>query len=424
MTILLDMRMSKSKKIAYLSVSNSLLRLLAGPLTLIILSLKLSSEELGIYFAFFGVIGLKALFEAGISNALRVTFSHQKLSDIESLSNLFLFALIWHLILGVILTVSLIIIGAFVFSGLDVSVDLTKPWVAVSISTSILIIISFVEPYLDGCQKQIELKYLQIASSCSVFGLWFGLYNGFGLYSIFFMQLANIIIVLAILFLYKHTLFSFKFNFSTFNFKAVFLQIWPLLKRVIAVWFVGYFFWNITSLTSIRLFSAEIAGYIGMSFALGKAGYSIAGSILTNQMTLIAKKIHNGKELDARIIFYKYLLGSLFIMLVGFSIFIFLKNIYGYTEFMSKTLPTIDLLLVFIMFVCIHLYVSFNNYVRAFKIEPFFYFSLGNALTFSISFIFGNKVIDFYFFFPMISCFIFLTISTVYFKYFINSKQN
>lgn len=69
---------------------------------------------------------------------------------------------------------------------------------------------------------------------------------------------------------------------------------------------LGYFYWNGFNIISFKYLGPEIAGYIGISISIMRAGQNIAMSILNSQMTLYANNIANGFVKEAKKIFDKY----------------------------------------------------------------------------------------------------------------------
>lgn len=394
------MEINKSNKIAILSLIHSLFRIAAGPVTLIFIASTFTNEEMGFYYVFFGVIGMKMLFEAGMSNVLKVTYSHIKSSNWVATSHLFVFSVVWYTVLSLIIFAFLYFVGNIYFESYSGSVEWSKPWILLCFTTSLLLFISFIEAFLDGTQKQIELKYIQISNSFSVVFLWGALYLDYGLYSLAIMQIASTIITIMIFLSIRKKIFPVKLILDKFSFKEEFSLISNLLHKTFFVWVFGYFFWNGFNLLSFKVLTPEIAGKIGFSLALAKAGYNFASSILVNQMTLIARFISEDNKASIFIL-KKFLIISVGIMIVGYTLFILLHFMAPTFYIFGKVINIEDLIILFGYFLLIHMFVSLNNYIRAYKVEPFVLLSFCNAIGAILGFYIGIKLELSYFLLPM-----------------------
>ncbi|PMO63059.1 hypothetical protein BCT04_16145 [Vibrio breoganii] len=368
------MSLRKANKIARYSLALSVIRAISGPFTLFLLTLKLNSEELGFYYAFYGVVGLKNLFEAGMQNVIKLNFSEVSHQNIERIRGIFLFSFFWYLGIAVVSFFLIYNVGRLYFRDYQGVIVWELPWLLLCISSSLILFLSVIESYLDGMQFQIELKLIQIASSSSVVFLWAGIYMGLNLYSIALMQFASIIVLVAGVYL-KRNIFNTLLNkVDEFRFNDYFKEFFPLLKRIVTVWFFGYFLWNGFNLISFKLMSPESAGIIGLTFALAKAGQQICTSIILGQTTLFSNLISKGKSREARSISTRFICFSTFILLIGYLAFLIIREYID--VLMSKTLPFEECATLFLFFILMHIYSSLNCFVRAHKIEPFVYSSI------------------------------------------------
>ncbi|MDC5973693.1 hypothetical protein EKQ45_03550 [Proteus vulgaris] len=415
--------MNKSDRIALLSLLLNILKVCAGPLTLYFISIKLSTELIGFYYAFFGVVGLKMLFEAGMANVIKVNYSH-RMNDSKAQQHLFIFSFYWYLLISILLMVSLIFIGNEYFSAYNGAIKWRYPWYLLCISSSLGIFLTFIETYLDGIQKQIELKILQIISNLSIFVLWIALLMDFELYSLGLMQISSALIT--ILFLAKKStryinlkaLIKIKFSF-----KKEFLTLYPLLKKVFCVWIISYLFWNGYNLLAFKVTTPELAGKIGLTFNLALSGYTIANSIISNQMTHISFLVSQKKFPESQHILYKYLFISTIILIIGYSAYIIIYYLIPDIFFFKKVLDIKNTIYLFLFFIIINIFSSFNNYVRTFKVEPFILLSIYNTISVMTLYYIELKAGDNYFKSPLFAILFTLVYSMIYYRIFINKYK-
>ena len=415
--------MNKTRKIALLSIVLNLTKVLVGPITLYFISLKLTPEMIGFYYAFFGVIGLKMLFEAGMTNVVKVNYSH-RMSDKNSLNHLFIFSFYWFLAISIILFIFLMLIGEVYFSSYTGGVDWRGPWIFLSATTSINIFLTFIDAYLDGTQKQIELKALQLLTNLNCIILWLALVFDYELYSLGIMQTFSILITLFLLVCKGNQYIIFedvkKVNFS---FKKEFQLLFPLLKKVFFVWMISYLFWNGYTLLAFKIASPDIAGKIGMTFSLAMAGYMIANSVINNQMTHISYLVSQNNINESLQVLYKYLLLSVIILISGYGMyFVIFHYIPGFIIF-TKVMSGENTFYLFLFFIIINIFSTLNNYVRAFKIEPFVFLSLYNTISVMILFYYELKTDGIYFKMPAMAITLTMLISIFYFYKFVRAKK-
>lgn len=398
--------MKKTDHIAILSLFTSLIRVLGGPITILMVSSHLSLEEMGFYYTFFSFIVMTQLFEVGIGFVLKQFYSHDckyygqgvlsKKSLIKS-SKLFIFSCQWYIGLAIIYLVLLIPFSKFYYFNYEGDIEFEGPLLLLLVVTSLKLVSNIIDTYLDGMQKQIILQKARLFSSITMsLSLWLLISLGYQLYSIGLSLFLSIqVFVLVVLYYKKNIGFKIIKAGVNYSFLEQFREIFPLLSRSSLVWFFGYFFWNGFTLLGFHLYGASIAGQIGFSIAMAKGGYDVANSFSVNQRTIIANKIANDKLREAIEIFFKYSILSLSVLTFGYLIIISVKVYFSEFEIVSKMLDTQNLITLFLFYIFILVMTSVNNFVRSFKIEPFVYLSIYNStslmMTFYLSYYWGLK---------------------------------
>ncbi|WP_367990324.1 lipopolysaccharide biosynthesis protein [Vibrio sp. NTOU-M3] len=395
--------MKKAGRVATLSFFTSLIRVLGGPVTILMVSSLLTVEELGFYYTFFSFISMAQLFEIGVGFVLKQYYSHDCNRDIDNVltpesklacNKLFKFSLQWYLLLGLAYILILLPFGYYYFSDYTGVVDWKEPYILLIFATSFRIFINVLDSYLDGMQHQILLNKARLWSSLSMsICIWLTIYMDFGLYSLGISQFVNIIIFIVIVIASRKAFLNdVELTLTGYNFKEEFLRIFPLLGKTSVVWFFGYFFWNGFTLLSFKIYGAEFAGKIGLSIALARGGYDVANSFTNNQRTMIANYLAREQITDAYRIFNKYFSISIIVLLLGYFSFVCIKFIFPSFYLFEKTLSNVDLISIFMFYVLVLIMTSLNNFVRSFKIEPFICLSIFNAIFVPVSFYIASEI--------------------------------
>ncbi|PSU68070.1 hypothetical protein C9J22_18310 [Photobacterium phosphoreum] len=381
---------SIDKKISVLSLLSAIFKIFGGPITLIFIAQYLSSEELAIYYAFFSILALKSLLEAGVGNVLRRYYAYSN-NDTE-ISAYFKFSIYWYSLISIIFFISTFFGGIWYFSSYKGDIEWEIPWMLTVSIISIRIFLLIFDSYLDGNQKQIDYRVATLISLIiNTVTLLLSLYSNLGLLSIFISQLFSTISYIIYLILRRKSLFTTKWDFSVFGFFIILKKLWPLLSKTFIVWFVGYFFWNGFNLISFKVLDIETAGLIGFSLALAKAGYDVAFSIFINQSTLISYYISQKQGELAVSLFKKYSIISMVMLLLGFSLFLLFK-IYGFNlSVFTKTVNSYQLFWIFCFYILVLIKSLIHNFVRCFNIEPFVIHVCYNAIIIPTSFYFSIK---------------------------------
>ena len=401
----------KNARVGFLSLLSRIIRLLSGPVTLLIISKELNSEELGFYYVFFSLISMQQLAELGIGHVLRQYISHSyyekngcwEIESIIKIKNYFKFSIIWFFCVSIFIVLFVGFAGYFYLSLNNSSVNWEYPWVFLIAVTAMNNIMTPIKTLIEGVQKQEVLIKSQLIAG--VFGsivLWLSVYLGYGLYSISISSLITAFISFSLLYKpYKKISCYFEKVNCNFYFKIVFFEIWPLLKNVSIVWGVGFLFWNTFNLVSFRFFEPFKAGEIIFGYTLALAGFNIAESITQGQMSIFSNFIGNNKIEIAKLLFKKYMIISMTILILGYFLFIavwyLIPGFYIYNK-----IPSIAFMIQLFLYFIILLYKTLlNNFIRCFNVEPFVKTALIESLLLPFLFIIGIKIIPSY---PLILC--------------------
>lgn len=373
--------MDKNKKIAFGSLISKAIKILVGPITLIVISNKLTPTELAYYYTFFSLISIQQLAELGIGHVIKQYISHDykivddywtKYSKIK-IKNYFYFSLLWFFFISLFILFVVGIIGYYYLNIKPSDVNWQLPWILLVIISSISIFITPINILFDGIQKQeLIIKANVFSGLLSSIILWISITVGAGLYSISIYILS---IFLSSLFIYCSPLIKILHIFKKINYKIeiknTFEDVWGLLKKVSLVWAFGFLFWNGFNLITFQIYNAEDAGKIIFLITLGRAGFQVAESITQGQISIYSHIISNGDIKKAKKEFKKYSMISISILILGYFLFF----IFWYIKpdfYMFKKLPNKEFSIqVFLYYSILLVKTLDNNFIRCFKVEPF-----------------------------------------------------
>ncbi|WP_241573051.1 hypothetical protein [Vibrio parahaemolyticus] len=372
---------NKYARVAFGSLLGRAIKLVAAPVTLLVISKQLSSEELGFYFTFFSLVSMQQLAELGIGHVMRQHISHAYLVDNnkwnrkskEEIKAYFYFSLLWFLCVALFMLTIVGSAGWWYLSLSDSSVDWNSAWWLLILVSSLATLVSPFTFILDGTQRQeLLIKANLISSLLGSLSLWASLSLGLGLHSI---AVSSIVTSVSLFITIWPTIMSYFKVFNSLdskvNIKDTFFRVWGLLKKVSIVWAFGFLFWNAFNLISFQIYDPDYAGKIIFAVALARMGFGVAESITQGQMTIFSNLISSGDISSARDNFKKYSKISIFILVSGYTMFIGIwqafPEIYIFDKLPSKEI-TIQ---VFVFFLVLIFLTLRNNFVRCFKIEPF-----------------------------------------------------
>ncbi|HGF5593842.1 TPA: hypothetical protein ACF3DY_005136 [Klebsiella quasipneumoniae subsp. similipneumoniae] len=393
------MKKNKNSTVAFLSLTSRMIKVFAAPVTLVIISKNLSSEQLAFYYTFFSLLNLQQLAELGMGHVIKQNISHafkDSTSDLsidskKEIREYFKFSLVWFFCLSIFLILVVGFIGYLYLSTTKSSIDWTYAWWALVLVSGMATLLSPFQFFLDALQKQESILKANLVSGLfGSFALWVSLMLNFGLYSISISLVVSSVI--CVFFIKNQFIESYKLIFNineNVNYIEVFRKIYPLLTRVSAVWAFGFLFWNSFNLLSFLTQKVDVAGKIIFMIAIARSGMNVAESITQGQATIFSNLISSGRADLARIQFKKYSNYSMLLLISGYSFFFVVWTIYPNLYLFHKVPDKIIVIQVFIFFT-LQLYKMIRtNFVRNFKVEPFVKPSIFEAIFMPLTFYFS-----------------------------------
>lgn len=374
------------------------MRLLTGPLTMVLMLRFLDADTQGYFYTFGSVLAISVFLEMGFSqNILQFTaheFSKLKFDDSgqlcgdrEALSRLislgrlsfkyYAFATIGFLL---ILTVG----GSWFFStSRQVGVVWHGPWAIICLSGSLSLLLNPCWAILEGCNKIPEVEKYRFYSAIGGFlGLAIGLSCGLKLYAVCLSGMITLTLSIAYLLLRWGSFFKIFLRRAEHGVVSWRKEIWPFQWRVAVSWMAGYFIFSIITPVVFRIASPEAAGRIGFTLQLTRLIATVATSWSTSRLPEFGMLVAKCNWEHLAVVWRKSTLMNIAVTAVG-SISMILTM-----EVLSHFMPHLALryggwiaALCFAISSVVQASISsFAYYLRAFKEEPYMILSVINAI--------------------------------------------
>lgn len=383
------------KAIAY-TIFSRILQAGGGMITLLFVAKHLTTVEQGYYYTFGSILAIQIFFELGLSNIITQFVAHENAhliwkdkssftGSVESgsrLSSLLRFAIKWFSVIGLLLFIGLSIVGYVFFNKYGKNENLVewqKPWIILSVSTSLSLMVSPILAFFEGLGKVKEVakirliqQVIQLTLILSFFTLGFKLYS-----SPLAAILAFFVIILWLVMPANRKTIVFiwhKIDKWQVNYKK---EIFPFQWKIALSWVSGYFIFQLFNPVLFATEGAVVAGQMGMTLAVLNAILMFSLSWINTKVptfsALIAKKEY--KQLDT--LFNKTLIQSTLLNLLGLlMLFILVFSLryfdlkIGNKNFGNRFLPYTPMLFMMIPIFINHIVAALATYLRCHKKEP------------------------------------------------------
>jgi O-antigen/teichoic acid export membrane protein len=382
-----------------------------GIVTLIFIAKCLTKVEQGYYYTFGSILAIQVFFELGLSGIITQFVAHENANlvwndrisfrgSVESssrLSSLLRFTVKWFGVIAILLFFGLLITGYFFFGKFgknDRLVEWQIPWMVLSVTTSLSLMVSPILAFFEGLGRVKEVAKIRVFQQIAQLSLVLVFFSmGFKLYS------SPIAAILAFAIVPIWILLSSKIKLLTFvwdklgewqvNYR---LEIFPFQWKIALSWISGYFIFQLFNPVLFATEGAVIAGQMGMTLVILNAIFSLAFSWISTKVPifsgLIAQKDY--KKLDD--LFNKTLLQSTFLNALGLIVFfslIFLLRYFdiktGEKNFADRFLSFLPMVFMMIPILLNHIVGSWAMYLRCHKKEPMLIQSLVMGILCSLS---------------------------------------
>lgn len=381
--------------IAY-TVLSRILQVGGGVVTLIFVAKCLTKVEQGYYYTFGSILAIQVFFELGLSNIIiqfvahenvnfrwrnNISFSGSRESS-SRLASLLRFTIKWFGVIAILLFFGLLIAGYVFFNKFgkeDIDVKWQIPWVILSISTSLSLMVSPLLAFFEGLGRVKEVARIrliqQIVQLAFIF-LFFEL--DFKLFSVPIATLVAFAIVpIWILLGPNIKLIKFiwrKLDQWVVNYR---LEIFPYQWKIALSWISGYFIFQLFNPVIFATDGAIVAGQMGMTLAVLNSIFSFSFSWISTKIPVFSNLIaqENYNELDKlfnRTLIQSGLLNISALILFFTTIFCFRYfdiKIYG-KNFGDRFLPMLPMFFMMVPIMLNHIVGSWATYLRCHKKEP------------------------------------------------------
>jgi hypothetical protein len=388
-------------------------QLIAGAITLFLVSIYLTNIEQGYFYTFNSVIGLQVIFEMGLSFVILQYTGHffSRMSWLEygavqgpynevlNFKAFLYMACRWYAIVALLILVMLIPLGIVFFqtqSHLYSTVSWKWPWVALVFFTAVNLINLPLLAVIEGGGFVSEVNHFKLIQGILGSLLsWFLLWIKVGLWFAFVPVLIGFFFSQFWLWRQFPQLLGYAIklcNEGVENRFSWIKDVWPMQWRIAVSWISGYFIFQLYSPVLFYYSGPVEAGKMGMSIAIANILTSVGFVWMqanTPQLTKLAAK---EKWVSFDKAFFKYFFQSG--VFVVFGIFVIMCGFYLLkdTVYASRVISPSLMFLLLIAFAISHIISGLAYYLRLHKREPFMWLSLIGAfiLTFGILF-FGRK---------------------------------
>lgn len=384
-------------------------QVLAGPITLILIANYLSPAEQGFYYTFNSVVNLQIFFELGLSFVILQFASHEKaaltwknsqvlegnLIAKERLASLLRLAIKWYGIIAVLMIIFLIPAGISFLGNNKSSIDTPwqLPWVLVVISAGIMLFLSPLLSFLEGCGLVAEIAYMRVSQGLlSNFCLWIALMLNTNLFAAAVPNLVGLVWISTWLYRKYYHLFIDLLNHQkhlvgiehqahSISWRK---EIFPLQWKIAISWLSGYFIFSLFTPVLFQFYGPVIAGKMGMSLSLTGAITNLAVSWISTKSSPFGGLIADQKYVELDRLFFPALIQSTLVAI--FSGLILWVGAFSLQQlnhpFSSRLVELLPLSLLLFASACNVYIFGLSIYLRAHKKEPFLVISIiGGILT-------------------------------------------
>lgn len=377
----------------------------AGVITVFFIAAFMSSEEQGYYYTFSSLLGIQVFFELGFTGILTQFVSHEvshlKLDsngiyegDIKyrsRLSSLLHFSIKWYSIAAVLMLLTLLLAGYYLFSGTESasSISWFYPYLILCVATAIKLLQSPFTAILMGLNKVAEMNQIVFVQQIiSPIVMWLLLICNAGLYVVGVSSVVSVLVWCIYIFRsdIKDSLFRIyripvqeKVDYMT--------EIFPYQWRMAISAFSGFFIFNFITPILFKYQGSIIAGQMGMTITVVSAIQALAMTWQNTKIPLYSGLIAKNKYKELDSTFNKATKQMLYIC-ICFMIFAFifltgcdiLKIGINGKMISSRFLNGWPLVFMMITYTASTLTFAWATYLRCHKKEPYMWMSLVSGL--------------------------------------------
>jgi O-antigen/teichoic acid export membrane protein len=389
--------LSQEKAILY-STLGTVWRVIFSPVSLILVTYRLTPEMQGFYYLFFSIAGMQQIIEAGFSHTLVQAISHEmgevKFEDNKLIGNYenvnriketMRMGFSWYIIISIACILVIYPAGVLIMGHehMDKFELWFGPWTVFIILFAVNILLYPVNFFFEGIQ-QLDRIYknrfiIQIVSSiCFISFLFLGL----KLYSIVAFSICSFIINLTTLYFPNRNQFNeYIFKLPT---KAYVKSIWKWQLKVSIVWSSGYLYWQLPTVIIFSLLGPVLSGQYNMTINIINAITNIGQVFIKTKAAIIGKLRALNLLMEALPIYYKNIKISYAITFLGLILLTTIWLILPSFKIWERILPFSQVIALGVTFSINLVTLNQAMFARCSKEEPFFAISMFANFAFPI----------------------------------------
>lgn len=370
---------------------------LATPVTWLLIGRYLLPAQQGFYYTFGSVIAMNVLLELGLTGVIVQFASHEKahlewvasdhLSGSENaygrLGELLRLSMRWYGAASALILLLLMPLGIAFFSRTPVSFQWRTPWVILTSTAAINLLIAPLLAILEGCGKVAHIASLRMTQNVfASLGLWLTLLMHGNLYASPVFETIDVTVAIVwVAWKYRRffrNLLSHEGSNFLFSWRS---EVWPFQWRIAITSMGGYL---ISQLFNPVLFATRgpvVAGQMGMSLSVASGLVVISYAWISTKASPFGVLVATRQWLQLDALFFRTLWQSVLVLIAfaatAFAGLLALPLIAP--SLAPRLLTPLPFGILLIAAVMNHVIYSEALYLRAHKAEPFLVVSIGTG---------------------------------------------
>ncbi|MEH6998089.1 MAG: hypothetical protein V7542_06805 [Limnobacter sp.] len=379
---------------------SALLRLMLGPITLLLVAYKLNPVEMGFYFQFFSLYAFQQVFEGGVGFLLLRYCSRLKVSNVEGveenseLIEKINFSLFWYRAISIVLILILGLLGFYFFIGdqFQSAVNWEIPWIVYIVFSCLTLSIypySILNEVFHSRAEVYKKRAVVNLVQFSVISLSLLLDM-----KLFALSLSAVMVFILSRYFYYNSGVRILKGFSCISsrlssvFRVYLIENWKL----ILVWVTGYFYWFSLPLLVFVMEGSKTSGAFSFTNSIVLAISTLASMMVITKAAFFSEKLRSGQFIQAVNVFLMSNLWSIIIYLPTF-VLIFIIDLLDLSILNGKVLEGSVLFFLALNQLCVLVFSNLAFFCRLKDDDPFFWVSMcSNVLTPVVLLILSNSV--------------------------------
>lgn len=368
---------------------NQLWRLLASPLTMVLIAHFLSEETQGYWYSFISICAMSVFADLGFTailsqfaaheiKSLRIENNKFKISNageelaLKKLGSLFKFSRKWIFLTVVIAYPIIYLIGMFLYISKNSSIEWQIPWLIFIIFSAISFYFGSLLSFVEGCNQVARVQMIRFTTGTinSVF-IIVALILHFNLFALSLGTAFTSLVLLFLIISKYGALFRQLKDVSkdfTYDWRS---SIFKLLWKYAITFTSGYLVFQIYTPLAFSRFGAEFAGKIGMTMNMMMAGFTISNIWLSSTSPKLNALTADRDWTNLDILFKQRFISGLLVLITGLTCFIVADVLLkDKLQFFQRVLPILPLTIIVFAWSLQYVINGMAMYMRLHKEEP------------------------------------------------------